>query len=259
MTNTNNGLSNVAINLIDPVTGDVQRLTVLDSTDDIGSFLEENECSIVSLDADPQGTFGFYAIVALDDADPISETSNVAIATKLDIAMELDEMEEEIFSQPVTPSPTISKKEFKAKQSAPPAKKKVHTYLYDLIVANPGICRQDVFANGPLRKACGVPTGSMSNDPTGIKRYNRRLNRFLRQIRRDGHELTVVRTNNVASYTITPPPAEPDMIQLSLPFGETNNNVAPVTITRGDEEENMSLDFDALLATLDNEAVAPVA
>ena len=108
-----------------------------------------------------------------------------------------------------------------------------------------------------------------SGDVLEIKRYNRRLNRFIRQIKRDGVELSVARVGRVAHYTIA------DATQLELPFdlkAEARNSfkVGPVQ----DEEElaaatpippaaflqeNTTMDFESLLAELDDEAVAPVA
>jgi hypothetical protein len=291
MTNPNIPLTNVAINLLNPVTGEISPVCVLFDCDAVGAYLEDNDCSIVSLDADPDGVCGFYAVVAADD----SETSTVALATKLDIALELEELEDDLIpvlvegislGNPVgesalpepffpeddedlcepTPIPavTLTKKEFKAKQAAPPKKKKVHTYLCDMILANPGVSRVDVFMNSALRIYCGADTVAIKRgDKLAIKRYNRRLNRFLRQIRRDGHDLQVVRTNNVAAYTIVVPVPAANNLQLTLPFAGDNDvtNVAieEKAITRGDEALNQSLDFDSLLATLDDEAVSPVA
>ena len=107
-----------------------------------------------------------------------------------------------------------------------------------------------------------------AGDKLETKRYNRRLNRFIRQIRRDGNDIKVERTGRIAAYTIAA------ATQLEIPFdlkaearnslviGNVDNedltSATPVVFTRADEEDNVNLSFEDLLSTLDDEAVAPV-
>mgnify|MGYP005631932723 FL=1 len=87
-------------------------------------------------------------------------------------------------------------------------------------------------------------------------------------MRRQGVDIQIERKGRVAHYTIGKPSG-----QLELPFddaAEARNatiigddaNVVTEAITvdpkRAEEEPNQMMDFDALLATLDEEAVAPV-
>ena len=88
-------------------------------------------------------------------------------------------------------------------------------------------------------------------------------------MRRQGVDIQIERKGRVAHYTIGKPSG-----QLELPFDEAaearnsaiiGDNAENVVIEsvkvdpkRATEEANQSLDFEALLATLDEEAVAPV-
>jgi len=242
-----------------------QDLGILEGEIALGPWLEDNGYSIVSLDADPEGEFGYLANVAKDEPSLSLEAQ-----MKLEIALELEELEAETpiaaFVNPVafTP-PTITK-------PAKGGKMKAHQYLAELIKSNPGISRTDVFTNAALRSqflSKVVSAKIDAGDKAETKRYNRRLNRFIRQMRRDGTDIKIERTNRVAAYTI------PDATQLEIPFtltAEARNSAIigpivdevlegaiPAAFTRVNEEENVNLSFEDLLSTLDNEAVAPVA
>ena len=154
-------------------------------------------------------------------------------------------------------------------------KTKAHQHLQALITSNPGISRTEVFVDASLRgKLISKEVSAKINagDKLETKRYNRRLNRFIRQIKRDGLDITVERKGRVAHYTIGAPDG-----QLELPFTaaaqlrnaatlglfEEEELEAPTPIaaafTRANEEDNVTMDFESLLAELDEEAVAPVA
>ena len=153
-------------------------------------------------------------------------------------------------------------------------KLKSHQYLQNLITANPGISRTLVFGDAELRKqflSQAARNRIDAGDTLEIKRYNRRLNRFIRQIRRDGVEIGIERVGRVAHYTIA------EGVQLELPFdlkAEARNSfkigpvdteeLAPASpiaaqLLAADDEGNALLDFESLLAELDEEAVAPLA
>ena len=154
-------------------------------------------------------------------------------------------------------------------------KTKAHQHLQALITSNPGISRTEVFVDASLRGKLitkEVSAKINAGDKLETKRYNRRLNRFIRQIKRDGLDITVERKGRVAHYTIGAPDG-----QLELPFtaaAQLRNAATlglfeeeelaaptpiPVAFTRADEDDNQNLSFEDLLATLDEEAVAPVA
>ena len=150
---------------------------------------------------------------------------------------------------------------------------KAHQHLQMLIESNPGISRTLVFKNVGLRRSLlsnASITKIEAGDKLEIKRWNRRLNRFIRQMRRDGVDIQIERKGRVAHYTIA------EATQLELPFdlkAEARNSLIigtveeeelapatpiPAAFTRADEDSNVMMDFDSLLATLDEEAVAPV-
>ena len=147
---------------------------------------------------------------------------------------------------------------------------KAHQYLQQLITATPGISRTLVFNNVGLRRDLLTPevtTKIDAGDKLETKRWNRRLNRFIRQMRRDGVDINIERKGRVAHYTIGAPDG-----QLELPFtpaAEARNSAitqnddsdevlsspTPVGFTRADDEANVSLSFDDLLSTLDDDYI----
>ena len=144
--------------------------------------------------------------------------------------------------------------------------------LAAFVSANPGVSRTDVFADAGLQSSLRTPAqvkSIASGDKAEVKRWNRRLNFLIREMRRQGVDIQIERKGRVAHYTVGQPSG-----QLELPFDDAaearnsaiiGEDVTDVVIEqpvvdpiRATEEANQSLDFEALLATLDEEAVAPV-
>ena len=144
--------------------------------------------------------------------------------------------------------------------------------LSAFISANPGVSRTDVFADAGLQSSLRTPAqikSIASGDKAEVKRWNRRLNFLIREMRRQNVDVQIERKGRVAHYTIGQASG-----QLELPFtpaAEARNSaiigedVSDVVIDkpavdpmRATEAPDQSLDFEALLATLDDEAVAPV-
>ena len=139
------------------------------------------------------------------------------------------------------------------------------------IESNPGVSRTDVFADAGLQSALRTKAqiaAIAKGDKAEVKRWNRRLNFLIREMRRQGVDIQIERKGRIAHYTIGQPSG-----QLELPFddaaearnaaiiGDDANEViveSKVDPKRATEAANQSLDFEALLATLDEEAVAPV-
>ena len=245
-----------------------ETLTTLEGEISLGPWMEDNGYSLISLDPDADGEYGYVAVVAQDEVSLSLEAQ-----MKLEIALELEDLEEDTedfdvaaFVNPTafTP-PTVNK-------TAKGGKMKAHEYLAELITNNPGISRTDVFTNAALRSkflSKVVSTKIDAGDKVETKRYNRRLNRFIRQIRRDGSVVGIERIGRVAHYTIAA------AVQLEIPFDlqtEARNSLvignnfdneeleaASSVNFRANEEANVNLSFEDLLSTLDNEAVAPVA
>ena len=144
--------------------------------------------------------------------------------------------------------------------------------LAAFITKYPGVSRTDVFCHQdllqPLRTAA-QRKAIAAGDKQEIKRWNRRLNFLIREMRRQNVDIQIERKGRVAHYTIGKPDG-----QLELPFddaAEARNSAiigidasdevidAPtVDPKRAEEASNQMMDFESLLATLDDEAVAPV-
>ena len=219
----------------------------------------------------------------VEDIDPAAE-----LAAKMDIALEMDMNDvpqEQIVAMIASddePAKTItpkkprkarkSKKAKGAKMSTQPKKIRNFEILAAYIEANPGVSRTTVFADAGLQSSLRTPAQVASiakGDKLEVKRWNRRLNFLLREMGRQGVNVNIERKGRVAHYTIVPASG-----QLELPFDEAaearnaaiiGDDATDVVIDkpavdpkRATEAPDQSLDFEALLATLDEEAVAPV-
>ena len=174
-------------------------------------------------------------------------------------------------AQKAKAAPKKPRKARKSKTKSTPNKgAKVRNFeiLASHIESNPGVSRTDVFADAGLQGALRTKAqvaAIAKGDKLETKRWNRRLNFLIREMRRQGVDIQIERKGRVAHYTIGKPSG-----QLELPFdeaaearnatitGETVVDKPAVDPKRATEEANQSLDFEALLATLDEEAVAPV-
>ena len=266
---------------------------------------ESSIYGIVSLEVDADGEYDYIALVAplagpdfvmdmttgemepAETVDPAAE-----LEAKLDIAMEIDNHDEEIFAaitvqdnvreeEPETaiiaaPSkPRNKRKSRKSKTNTQTQGKtmKNHEVLAAFISANPGVTRDVVFNDASLLLALRSSAQIAAigkGDKQEVKRWNSCINRFIRKIRRDGTDIQVNGQGKSATYTIGTPSG-----QLELPFDEAaearnaaiaNPEAAPVVAEvetapepkfdarRAEEEANQSLSFESLLATLDDEA-----
>ena len=232
------------------------------------------------------------------EMEPVEDLAPAAeLAAKMDIMMELDMndvAQEDILAmladEPLAPVPApvedileadepviIAPVAFTPPKTTPPksnkgAKMRNFEILAAFIEKYPGVSRTDVFCHQdllqPLRTAA-QRKAIAAGDKQEIKRWNRRLNFLIREMRRQNVDIQIERKGRVAHYTIGQPSG-----QLELPFtpaAEARNsaiisdNASDVVIDkptvdpiRATEDANQSLDFEALLATLDDEAVAPV-
>jgi len=251
-------------------------------------FSKNSSWGIVSIEDDADGEYASVLLVAPVDGpdfmmdsttgemEPVEKVDpSVELECKLDIMMELND-EEGITINPTAWTPPVTQPRNKRNTQTlnNGAKMKAHQHLQQLITDNPGISRTDVFQDPGLRVTLlsnSVITKIEAGDKLEIKRWNRRLNRFIRQMKRDGLTVNIERKGRVAHYTI----GQPDG-QLELPFTPaaearnatiTGNDVSDevlegptkIDFRRADEEENVSLSFEDLLSTLDEEAVADVA
>ena len=157
-----------------------------------------------------------------------------------------------------------------AKMSTQPKRIRNFEILVSFIEKYPGVSRTDVFCHQDLLQPLRTKAQRQAiaaGDKLEIKRWNRRLNFLLREAKRQGVEINIERKGRIAHYTVVPPSG-----QLEIPFdaaAEARNSAiigdnvtdveveveAPVVDTkRADEPENVSLNFEDLLATLDDDA-----
>ena len=178
----------------------------------------------------------------------------------------------------IIPEPKKPRKKRNTKSKAKGAKmstqspKKIRNFeiLVAFIEARPGIGRDQVFQDPGLLTSLRTKAqiqAIANGDKTEVKRWNRRLNFLIRESKRQGVDIQIERKGRVAHYTIAPASG-----QLELPFDEAaearnaaitgedvSNEVieAPVPpkedAMRLIEEPNQSLDFESLLATLDDD------
>ena len=168
----------------------------------------------------------------VENVDP-----NVEVATKLDIAMELDMNDvpqEQIVAmltadeQPAkTPAPKKPRKVRKSKSKSKTVKKakankgaKMRNFeiLAAFIEKYPGVSRTDVFCHQDLLQPLRTKAQRQAiaaGDKLEIKRWNRRLNFLIREMRRQGVDIQIERKGRVAHYTIGKPSG-----QLELPFDD---------------------------------------
>ena len=249
------------------------------ATERIDQYFSKNaNWGIVSLDEDADGEYMHVMLVAAVDGpdyDAVTQepipSADAELAAKLDIAMEID-MEETI-TTPVAAAPAKPRKQRKSKNTNTNTQSKGktmknHEILAAFISANPGVTRATVFSDAGLQGSLRTPaqvTAIASGDKMETKRWNSCINRFIRKIRRDGTDIQVVGQGKTATYTIGSPDG-----QLVLPFDEAaeahnaaiigDESVEVVEDTpkvdpkRSTEEPNQNLSFEALLATLDDEA-----
>ena len=218
----------------------------------------------------------------VEDVDPAAE-----LAAKMDIALEMDMndvpqeqivamLTTEAETTITTPKPrktrkTKTKSRTKAKGAKMTQPKKIRNFeiLCAFIEANPGVSRTTVFADAGLQSSLRTKpqvAAIAKGDKLEVKRWNRRLNFLIRESKRQGVDIQIERKGRIAHYTIVPASG-----QLELPFdeaaearnsviaGDVNNReevieTPVVDPKRATEDPNQSLDFEALLATLDEDA-----
>ena len=271
---------------------------------------ESTVYGIVSLDTDADGEYDYVALVAPLTGPDYDTVTNEPVSSewtcggkpipvltingmtqaefeaKIDIAMEIDNADEElllaieledavadeaaIIAAPSKPRKKRTSRKTQSNTQSQGKTMKNHEILAAFISANPGVTRATVFSDAGLQASLRSPaqvTAIASGDKQETKRWNSCINRFIRKIRRDGTDIQVNGQGKTAIYTIGQASG-----QLELPFtpaAEARNAalvadapeeevLAPVPskedAMRLVEEPNQSLDFESLLATLDDDA-----
>jgi len=256
-------------------------ITTFESMDAFDYWMTGNaEYGIVSLDSDADGEYGFVALVAPVEAPDFMmdmETGEmqpvVAVPAPVeDIIADDDstiiiEIDEPVVIAPVAftaPKTTAAPKGKAAKRG-----NKQYEVLSSFISANPGVSRTTVFSDAGLLAALRTPAAVAlinAGDKAEIKRWNRRLNFLIRDMRRGGVDIKIERQGRVAHYTVM------GSTQLELPFtpvAEARNcaimdmpaadeDLTPATpiipdTRRQEEPQDVMLGFEDLLAQLDED------
>ena len=220
----------------------------------------QHRWGIVSLDEDVDGEYMHVMLVAAIDGPDYDAVTQEPI---------VEEEPEATIIAPAAPKPRKQRKSKNTNTNTQSKGKtmKNHEILAAFISANPGVTRATVFSDAGLQGSLRTPaqvTAIAAGDKMETKRWNSCINRFIRKIRRDGTDITVVGQGKTATYTI----GQPDG-QLVLPFDEAaeahnaaiigNESAEVVEDTpkvdpkRAEEAPNQQLSFESLLAQLDED------
>jgi hypothetical protein len=243
-------------------------------------FSNNSKWGIVSLENDPMEEFLAILLVASADGpdfmmdmatgemEPLAAVpapvENIIADDESTITFEFDE--------PVVVAPvafTAPKTTVAPKARAKKAGDKQYEVLSAFICANPGVSRTLMFSDVGLLAALRSPAAVAlinAGDKVETKRWNRRLNFLIRDMRRGGVNIKVERQGRIASYTIL------GSTQLELPFtaviearnstitgiNVSDEDLAPATpiipdTRRQEEPQDVMLGFEDLLAQLDED------
>ena len=242
------------------------------ATERIDQYFSKNaNWGIVSLDEDVDGEYMHVMLVAAVDGPDYDAVTNEPIVEEAPEVV-LEEWTATDGRTIITPAAPKPRKQRKSKNTNTNTQSKGktmknHEILAAFISANPGVTRDVVFNDAGLQASLRSPaqvTAIAAGDKMETKRWNSCINRFIRKIRRDGTDITVVGQGKTATYTI----GQPDG-QLVLPFDEAaeahnatiigNESAEVVEVTpkvdpkRAEEAPNQQLSFESLLAQLDED------
>lgn len=229
-------------------------------------------------DIDPQAELAAKMDIMLElDMNDASQDDILAmINAEASVPAPVENIIEDDTPVTITRKPRKTRKtKSKAKGAKMSQPKKIRNYeiLVSFIEANPGVSRTDVFADAGLQSSLRTKAQVKSiaaGDKAEVKRWNRRLNFLIRESKRQGVDIQIERKGRVAHYTIN------TAKQLELPFTEAaaarNEAIvyadgssgaaeanaeaaieAKFDARRAEEPENVSMNFEDLLATLDND------
>ena len=253
-------------------------ITTFESMDAFDYWMTGNaEYGIVSLDSDADGEYSFVALVAPVEAPDFmmdmetGEMQPVAAvpAPVEDIIADDDSTIIIEIDEPVVIAPIAFTAPKAPKGKAAKRGNKQYEVLSSFISANPGVSRTTVFSDAGLLAALRTPAAVAlinAGDKAETKRWNRRLNFLIRDMRRGGVDIKIERQGRVAHYTVM------GSTQLELPFtpvAEARNSaimdmpaadedLTPATpiipdTRRQEEPQDVMLGFEDLLAQLDED------
>lgn len=252
----------------------LETITVVDTVEDFDTWMENNTWGIVQFEDDIDGEYGYCALVAPEEGPDYTMDTitgemepvvNQRAIHKAGIIKAIDEIEAAKATKKSKAKNTQSntqkggKMPKSTKTNKTITSTKNHESFAAFVQAQGPVTREDVFNDAGLRQMFLTPAVIAkidAGDKLETKRWNSRINRFIRKTKRDGVDIQCEGQGKTAVYYI---PSESDEYgeQLSLPFDvegddmETTIERPVVDSRRADEEPNQSLSFEALLATLD--------
>jgi hypothetical protein len=267
----------------------LETITVVDTVEDFDTWMETNTWGIVQFEADIDGEYGYCALVApmagpnyemdmaTGEMEPVKTTNwndimpggvgNQREAQKAAIIEAIDEIEAAKATKKSKAKNTQSntQKGGKMPKSTKSPKTitstKNHESFAAFVQAQGPVTREDVFNDDGLRQMFLTPDVIAkidAGDRLETKRWNSRINRFIRKTKRDGVDIQCEGQGKTAVYFI-PSESHEYGEQLSLPFdveGDDTEMVIERPVVdpkRAEEAENQMLSFESLLATLDEE------
>lgn len=250
--------------IMDMGTGEMEPVEQIDPAAELAAKMD----IMMELDMNDVAQEDILAMIADEPLAPVP----APVEDIIDIREEFEAVDiyaEQAAAKTITPKKPRKTRKAKT-QSNKGAKMRNFEILAAFISANPGVSRTDVFTDAGLQSSLRTPAqikSIASGDKAEVKRWNRRLNFLIREMRRQNVDIQIERKGRVAHYTVGQPSG-----QLELPFtpaaearnsaiiGEVEVELLPSNMSamRLLEAPDQSLDFEALLATLDDEAVAPV-
>lgn len=248
----------------------------------VDQYFSENDYywGIVSLEDDADGEYSAILLVAAVDGPDFvmdMETGEMeplaAVPAPVEDIIADDEAAITIeIDEPIVIAPvafTAPKTTAVPKAKAPKKGNKQYEVLSSFISANPGVSRTTIFSDAGLLAALRTPAAVAlinAGDKAETKRWNRRLNFLIRDMRRGGVDIKIERDGRVAQYTVM------GSTQLELPFTPVavsrnsaiigmpadDEDLAPATpiipdTRRQEEPQDVMLGFEDLLAQLDED------
>ena len=154
-----------------------------------------------------------------------------------------------------------------------PTKIRNFEILTSFISAHPGVARTDVFQDPGLLtslRTMDQMQAIANGDKQEVKRWNRRLNFLIRESKRQGVDIQIERKGRVAHYTIAQAsgqyelPFTPEAEARNAAIIGNDDGVDVIELLeqrkakkqdakRMEEADNQTMDFESLLATLDDD------
>jgi hypothetical protein len=240
-------------------------------------FSKNDKWGIVSLEDDPMEEFLAILLVAsaegpdfMMDLETGEMEAVVAVSAPVENIFADDSTITFDIDEPVVVAPiafTAPKTTVATVARAKKATGKQYEILSTYISANPGVTRTVVFSDASLLAQLRTPAAVAllaTGDKVETKRWNRRLNFLIRDMRRGGVDIRIERQGGSACYTILGGEAKELPFSKPVPRSPVESvkvieeELAPASLIvvdtkRSDEPQDVMMNFDDLLSQLDDD------